>query len=102
MDLSNMNEHQKSVINITGWSPQNLEKEPEWFILWVNFKENIDKILEKVGGFKGWIETQDRELSNSIQKELDNYARTNYLKISELYHQYRKDHPEEFKPRENE
>lgn len=95
-----MNEYQKRVIEVSGWIGNG--DLPEWIVLWAKHQEGIAKVFDKVGGFKGWIECKDKKLSDTVQKELDDLASIYFEKTKDMYHQYRKDHPEEFKPRENE
>lgn len=97
-----MNEHQKSLVEQSGYIIKDKNSLPEWLVLWGEYADKIEKVFDKVGGFKGWIECKDKKLSDTVQKELDDLASIYFEKTKDMYHQYRKDHPEEFKPRENE
>ena len=102
MDLSNMSEYQKSLIETVRWKGNNSNTVPEWLSLWNDYMIKVDEILNKAGGYWEWIRTKDRKLRLEIRNELDTLLQTEFYRVQNSFETYRKSHPEEFKPRENE
>lgn len=95
-----MNVRQREIAEHTGYLVKDEKNLPEWLVLWAEFLDKVDTAFPKEGD--GWSWIKDKELSTAVQKELDDLNAKYLQQISDMYHQYRKEHPEEFKPRENE